>query len=63
MNGFAEHGLDDGAFGEKTGNIVKAFDAFREFYSSLTSARCGDRRKTGIGGAIILFLTSFTILS
>jgi hypothetical protein len=35
MNGFAEHGLDDGAFGEKTGNIVKAFDAFREWYSFL----------------------------
>jgi hypothetical protein len=31
MNGFADHGLDEGAFGEKTGNIVKAFDAFREF--------------------------------
>jgi len=30
MNGFAEHGLDEAAFGEKTGNIVKAFDAFRE---------------------------------
>jgi hypothetical protein len=30
MNGFAERGLDEGAFGEKTGSIVKAFDAFRE---------------------------------
>lgn len=28
MNGFAEHGLDEDAFGEKTGNIVQAFDAF-----------------------------------
>jgi len=36
MNGFADHGLDEGAFGEKTGNIVKAFDAFREFSLSLT---------------------------
>ena len=35
MNGFAEHGLDEGAFGEKTGNIVKAFDAFRKYYSFL----------------------------
>ena len=35
MNGFAEHGLDEGAFGEKTGNIVKAFDAFRECWSFL----------------------------
>lgn len=28
MNGFAEHGLDEDAFGEKSGNIVQAFDAF-----------------------------------
>jgi len=28
MNGFAEHGLDEGSFGQKTGNIVQAFDAF-----------------------------------
>jgi hypothetical protein len=40
MNGFAEHGLDEGAFGEKTGNIVKAFDAFREFHFIQPSA-CG----------------------
>jgi hypothetical protein len=30
MNGFAEHGLDEDAFGEKKGNIVQAFDAFRK---------------------------------
>jgi hypothetical protein len=31
MNGFANHGLDEGAFGEKgSGSIVKAFDAFRK---------------------------------
>ncbi len=29
MNGFASHGLDEDAFGEKRGNIVQAFDAFR----------------------------------
>jgi hypothetical protein len=29
MNGFASHGLDEAAFGEK-GSIVKAFDAFRK---------------------------------
>lgn len=29
MNGFANHGLDESAFGEK-GSIVKAFDAFRK---------------------------------
>jgi hypothetical protein len=31
MNGFAERGLDEDAFGEKKGNIVQAFDAFRMF--------------------------------
>jgi hypothetical protein len=31
MNGFASHGLDDDAFGEKRGNIVQAFDAFRKY--------------------------------
>jgi hypothetical protein len=30
MNGFAAHGLDEDAFGEK-GNLVSAFDAFRKF--------------------------------
>lgn len=30
MNGFSDHGLDEGSFGEK-GGIVKAFDAFRRF--------------------------------
>jgi hypothetical protein len=35
MNGFSEHGLDEGAFGEKSGNIVQAFDAFRECSSIL----------------------------
>ena len=32
MNGFAEHGLDEDAFGEKKGSIVQAFDAFRKSY-------------------------------
>jgi hypothetical protein len=31
MNGFANRGLDEDAFGEKGGSgIVKAFDAFRK---------------------------------
>ena len=30
MNGFASHGLDEDAFGEKGSSIVKAFDAFRK---------------------------------
>jgi hypothetical protein len=41
MNGFAEHGLDEGAFGEKTGNIVKAFDAFREYIPYLAHLLVG----------------------
>lgn len=28
MNSFEDHGLDEDAFGEKSGNIVQAFDAF-----------------------------------
>jgi hypothetical protein len=36
MNGFASHGLDEDAFGEKKGNIVQAFDAFRKFNQSDT---------------------------
>jgi len=39
MNGFAEHGLDEGAFGEKGSNIVKAFDAFRKCSNSNYSLR------------------------
>jgi hypothetical protein len=31
MNGFAERGFDEGAFGEKGHNIVQAFDAFRKY--------------------------------
>jgi len=30
MNGLSEHGLDEGAFGDKGMSIVKAFDAFRK---------------------------------
>ena len=32
MNGFASHGLDEAAFGEKDGSstVLKTFDAFRE---------------------------------
>ena len=29
MNGVEKHGLDEDAFGAKSGNIVSAFDAFR----------------------------------
>lgn len=36
MNGFADQGLDEGAFGEKKGlsEGLRTFDAFREFLSS-----------------------------
>lgn len=32
MNGFADHGLDEGAFGEKKGlsEGIRSFDAFRK---------------------------------
>ena len=39
MNGFADHGLDEDAFGEKRGNIVQAFDAFRKFALLLMTLR------------------------
>lgn len=33
MNGFSDHALDEGAFGEsKATSVVKAFDAFRMFH-------------------------------
>ena len=37
MNGFADQGLDEGAFGEKKGlsEGLRTFDAFRELWSSL----------------------------
>lgn len=36
MNGFADQGLDEGAFGEKKGlsEGLRTFDAFRELLSS-----------------------------
>jgi len=36
MNGFANRGLDEDAFGEKTGNIVQAFDYFRKYFATVT---------------------------
>ena len=30
MNGFADHRLDEGAFGEKKSGGLKSFDAFRK---------------------------------
>lgn len=35
MNGFSNHGLDEDAFGEKKGNLVQAFDAFRTNHISI----------------------------
>lgn len=36
MNGFADHGLDEAAFGEKKGFTegLRTFDAFRKLYTS-----------------------------
>lgn len=36
MNGFANHGLDEDAFGDKSGNLVQAFDAFRKLRFPMT---------------------------
>ena len=36
MNGFVEHGLDEGNFGDAKGISVKAFDAFRRSLLYLT---------------------------
>jgi hypothetical protein len=56
MNGFADHGLDEGAFGEKTGKIVKAFDAFREFsFSPAFSYGVGTGIRLNNHGAVIIF--------
>lgn len=30
-NGFASHGLDEDAFGEKKSSLVQSFDAFRKY--------------------------------
>lgn len=39
MNGFSDHGLDEGAFGEsKATSVVKAFDAFRTSHALLATA-------------------------
>lgn len=37
MNGFADHGLDEAAFGEKKGfsEGLRTFDAFRTFFDSV----------------------------
>lgn len=39
MNGFADQGMDEGAFGEKKGlsEGLRTFDAFRELLSSFNS--------------------------
>lgn len=53
MNGFASHGLDEDRFAEK-GSIVSAFDAFREFSSSMVIQNCSS-------GPSVQFLDSHTL--
>lgn len=55
MNGFSDHGLDEGSFGEK-GGIVKAFDAFRMFYSFACVLFC---MRSYIGLQLYLIARSF----
>jgi len=55
MNGFAEHGLDEGAFGDRKGISVKAFDAFPKTKPSYQT-------KTPSGGVWTVGLVIFSIL-
>jgi len=56
MNGFAESGLDEGAFGEGKGLSVKAFDAFPKTKPSYQT-----RTQTGGVWTVVLVLLSFLL--
>ncbi|KAL8951263.1 MAG: hypothetical protein Q9222_002765 [Ikaeria aurantiellina] len=58
MNGFADHGLDESAFGEKTVGFrenIRTFDAFPKTKPTYT-------RRTTTGGYTTLFLTLISLL-
>jgi hypothetical protein len=57
MNGFAKHGLDDDAFGEKSAlSGLKTFDAFREYLATpiITSVPKSTHSETRSGRAAVL---------
>ncbi|KAI4127744.1 MAG: hypothetical protein LQ338_003055 [Usnochroma carphineum] len=62
MNGFADHGLDDNAFGEKTGGFrenIRTFDAFPKTKPTYT-------RRTSTGGyttLVLIFASLFLSIS
>ncbi|KAL8697608.1 MAG: hypothetical protein Q9201_007038, partial [Fulgogasparrea decipioides] len=62
MNGFADHGLDEGAFGEKAGGFrenIRTFDAFPKTKPTYT-------RRTSTGGyttLVLILLSSFLSIS
>ncbi|KAL8708685.1 MAG: hypothetical protein Q9220_006510, partial [cf. Caloplaca sp. 1 TL-2023] len=57
MNGFADHGLDESAFGDKTGGFrenIRTFDAFPKTKATYT-------RRTSTGGYTTLFLVLISL--
>jgi len=57
MNGFKEHGLDEGAFGGK-GNIVQAFDAFPKAKPQYVTRTAGGGKWT-----VAMLIVSFLLIS
>ncbi|TAQ90082.1 hypothetical protein B7494_g1623 [Chlorociboria aeruginascens] len=57
MNGFAEHGLDERAFGEKKGNIVQAFDYFPKAKPQYVTRTAGGGKWT-----VAILLVSFLLI-
>jgi len=61
MNGFADHGLDEGAFGEKD-SFVQAFDAFPKAKPQFVTRTSGGGKWT-VAMIIISFLLIFSELT
>ncbi|EKD21337.1 uncharacterized protein L3040_000627 [Drepanopeziza brunnea f. sp. 'multigermtubi'] len=57
MNGFSDHGLDEDAFGEKTGNIVQAFDAFPKAKPQYVTRTSGGGKWT-----VAMLIVSFMLI-
>lgn len=62
MNGFADHGLDEDAFGEKSGNLVQAFDAFPKSKPQYLTRSSGGGKWT-VAIMVISVLLSLTELA
>ncbi|PQE21073.1 Copii-coated vesicle protein [Rutstroemia sp. NJR-2017a WRK4] len=59
MNGFADHGLDEDAFGEKKGGIVQAFDAFPKAKPQYVTQTAGGGKWT----VAMLIISGLLVLS